>query len=165
MRSSASRARHTAGCRQLPLWKLSALVAAFASALLIPGAAHAQAVIDGGATETVPGTQASPWNVGGDLTVGDTTSGTLNILTTGTVINDNGYVGNGVGSIGTVTLTGPSATWTNNLDLTVGVSGTGTVTATDATISSDGGLIGSNAGSNGSVTLTMREPASTLRKT
>jgi outer membrane autotransporter protein len=136
------------------LWKLSALAAALASAVLIPGAAHAQAVIDGGATETVPGTQASPWNVGGDLTVGDTTSGTLNILTTGTVINDNGYVGNGVGSIGTVTLTGPSATWTNNLDLTVGVSGTGTVTATDATISSDGGLIGSNAGSNGSVTLT-----------
>jgi outer membrane autotransporter protein len=128
-------------------------LAAMAAGLLTTTPVYAQAVIDGGATETVPGTQASPWNVGGDLTVGDTSSGTLNILTTGTVINDNGYVGNGVGSTGTVTLTGPSATWTNNAELFTGNSGTGTVSSTNGTIGSAAGYLGYNSGASGTVTL------------
>ncbi len=133
--------------------RLAMLAAIPAACAAISDGAHAQAVIDGGATETVPGTQASPWNVGGDLTVGDTTTGTLNILTTGTVINDNGFVGNGVGSTGTVTLTGPTATWTNNAELYIGNSGTGTVTATNGSISNVGGYLGNNVGSSGTVTL------------
>ena len=55
------------------------------------GAAIAQVVIDGGA-ETVNGgggTQASPWNVGDDLIIGDTALGILNVSNGGDVTSYN----------------------------------------------------------------------------
>jgi T5SS/PEP-CTERM-associated repeat protein len=135
-------------CRVLTatLRNFSALAAALASVLLITVPAAADEIIDNGDTVTVPSVATpSPWTITGDLYVGDTSAGTLDIGTNGTVANENGYVGYGVGSIGTVTLTGPTATWTNNLELTVGVSGTGTVTATDAIIGSVAGYIAYNS--------------------
>ncbi len=63
-------------------FKLRAVLLAttFIVPFFIPsGAAQAQVVIEGGTTENVPGTQASPWNIGNTLTVGDSGDGTLNI--------------------------------------------------------------------------------------
>ncbi len=70
----------------------------------------------------VPGTQASPWNVGGSLDVGQTSTGTLNIGAAGIVNNTTGVIGSNSGGNGTVTVDGA---WNNSASLTIGLTGTG----------------------------------------
>ena len=67
-----------------------------------------------------------PWNVGGQLSVGDTLVGTMSINGGSDVSNTDGYVGNNAGSNGTVTVTGAGSTWANSGELRMGNSGTGT---------------------------------------
>ncbi len=73
--------------------------------------AWAQALIDGGATETVPGTQGTPWNINNLLEVGKNTTGTLNIGAWGTVNNIDAILGENVSSSGVVTVNGINARW------------------------------------------------------
>ena len=116
--------------------------------------AFAQATIDGGATVTVPGTESSPWNVGGDLTVGDVGTGTLLVENGGIVSNIYGYIGKNSGSTGSVTVSGAGSQWNNSDNLYVGVSGTGTLLVENGGIvSSKNGIIGSESGSTSSVTV------------
>jgi fibronectin-binding autotransporter adhesin len=116
----------------------------------------AQEVIDGGQTVSVPGTQASPWNIGNSLTVGSTGEGSLSITSGGTVTNTNGQIGVNDGSSGTVMVTGPNANWTNSGNLFVGYGGEGTLTiANGGTVSSTlSAFIGRSATGVGSVTVT-----------
>ncbi|MCX8475870.1 MAG: autotransporter-associated beta strand repeat-containing protein [Sphingomonas sp.] len=118
--------------------------------------ALAQEVIDGGQTVSVPGTQVSPWNIGNTLTVGSSGEGTLDITSGGTVTNTEGQVGVNDGSSGTVTVTGPNASWTNNGNLFLGYGGEGTLTianggTVDSTLST---FIGRSATGVGTVTVT-----------
>jgi T5SS/PEP-CTERM-associated repeat protein len=98
---------------------------------IFPGHAHAQ-TIDGGATETVNGggggTQPSPWVIGGNLTVGEASIGTLSIEAGGTVNDTSAFLGDLTGSNGTATVTGAGSTWTHSTHLRVGNSGTGALT-------------------------------------
>ncbi|WP_168735337.1 autotransporter domain-containing protein [Pseudothauera rhizosphaerae] len=59
--------------------------------------------------------QASPWNVGGGLLVGDAAAGSLSIESGGMVNNGTGGIGDGA-----VTVTGVGSTWTNTGTLIVG---------------------------------------------
>ena len=102
-----------------------------------------------------PGAQAR------NLTVGANGTGMLTIQNGGTLTDQFGTIGNLPGGLGTVTVTGPGASWTNVNDLVVGGQGTGTLiiqngaTAEDgSTASSTGGSIGQSAGSTGTVTVT-----------
>src|SRR5690349_9305720 len=52
-----------------------------------------------------------PWNVNGQLSVGDTVVGTMSVDGGSDVSNTDGYVGNNVGSQGTVTVTGSDSRW------------------------------------------------------
>jgi len=116
--------------------------------------AFAQATIDGDSTVTVPGTESSPWNVGGDLTVGDVGTGTLLVENGGIVSNIYGYIGKNSGSTGSVTVSGAGSQWNNSDNLYVGVSGTGTLLVENGGIvSSRNGIIGSVSGSTCSVTV------------
>jgi outer membrane autotransporter protein len=121
---SAAGARN---CRQALL--LSTALVALACATGLP--ARAQSVTGSG--DLNPGPAQSPnWAVGGDLLVGDTGIGQLDIMAGGTVTNDHGTIGYDVGSQGTVTVSGVdgsgnASTWTNNGDLHVGYFGTGTL--------------------------------------
>lgn len=114
-------------CRQALL--LSTALVALACATGLP--ARAQSVTGSG--DLNPGPAQSPnWAVGGDLLVGDTGTGQLDITAGGTVTNDHGTIGYDVGSNGTVTVSGidgsgNASTWTNNGDLHVGYDGTGTL--------------------------------------
>jgi T5SS/PEP-CTERM-associated repeat protein len=65
--------------------------------------------------------------VGGNLTVGNSTVGTLSIgpSNNSTVTNTNGIVGFNAGSNGTVTVSGGN--WTNSSSLYIGYNGTGTL--------------------------------------
>jgi outer membrane autotransporter protein len=104
----------------------------------------AQVIIDGGASVTVPGTQSSPWNVGGSLTIGNNGAGTLTVSNGGTVNNTTGNIANNsVSSTGNVTVTGAGSTWTNSFVLTVGEMGTGTLTVSNGgTVSNGRGFLG-----------------------
>ncbi len=110
-------------------------------------------------TETVDGggggTQASPWNVGDDLFVGNTGSGTLTIQNGGLVSNNFAIIGVVSGSMGAVTVTGAGSTWTNANNLTVGFSGSGTLTIADGgAVSNNSGVVGKAQGGTGEVTVT-----------
>lgn len=133
----------------------AALCTAGCALALVSGQAHAQYVIDGGATETVPGDHSSPWNIGGDLYVGNASTGMLTIENGGKVSNTWGYVGVDSGSTGTVTVTGSGSTWTNSYELYVGFAGNGTLTIENGgTVSNTVGNVGRDAGSTGTVTVT-----------
>lgn len=135
------------------------LIASTALVGVIAPSAQADEIIDGGATEEVNGagggTQPSPWNVGDNLRVGNTSAGTLNILNGGEVDNLNGTVGFANGSTGEVTVTGTGSSWTNTGILDVGLYGDGTLNILNGgSVNNDLGRIGTGAGSTGEVTVT-----------
>ena len=81
----------------------------------------------GTVTVTGPG---STWNngPGGGLNIGSFGTGTLTIANGGTVNNNTAFtanIGNGAGSPGTVTVTGPGSTWSNSSGVNIGNSGHG----------------------------------------
>ncbi|WP_144421049.1 hypothetical protein, partial [Ahrensia marina] len=103
---------------------------------VLPPVSFAQEVIDdttgttGNASETVNGggggTQASPWNIGDDLYVGEFSTGALTIENGGTVSNTAAYISVFSGGAGTVTVTGSGSNWTNTNELYIGNADTGT---------------------------------------
>ncbi|SIO72588.1 outer membrane autotransporter barrel domain-containing protein [Burkholderia sp. GAS332] len=133
-------------------------------------AAHAQATIDnvGGsgcmacATGLVTvngdqsGNQASPWNVGGALTIGNQGRGELNISSGGTVSDTNAVIGSAASGTGTVKVDGTTGatTWTNSGVIYAGYNGTGTLNITSGgAVSAAGAFVGYSAGSTGAVTV------------
>ena len=112
-----------------------------ASVLLVLAwqAAHAQPFEIDGRTETVPGTQATPWVLNQQLVVGSTGTGGLIIQGGGAVVSRNpnntssdpasGILGGSLRfGVGSGTVTGSGSSWQNlNGELRVGQSGHGTL--------------------------------------
>lgn len=127
---------------------------ALASTVICSPVQAQQIVTTGDVTPAYPGT--NPWNVGGNLIVGDTSNGSLTIQNGGSVttpfIVQLGATASGTGE---VTLNNGSLTsaW-----LEVGASGQGTLTATNSTINTTqdvaaAGGVGYFAGATGTMTL------------
>ena len=92
------------------------------------------------------------WSLGGDLDVGLTSNGTLEISGAGTVSSNRGYIGHDSGSTGKATVSGGS--WNNSTTLNVGFDGDGTLEISGTgTVSNKGGYIGRNSGSTGKATV------------
>ena len=72
-----------------------------------------------------PSSATNPWEIDGDLTVGNTGEGSLNIRAGGVVSNTWGRIGSLSGSVGTATVTGEGSEWNNSYPLYVGDEGTG----------------------------------------
>ncbi|MGF7053652.1 outer membrane autotransporter protein [Bosea sp. OAE752] len=92
----------------------------------------------------------------GNLTFGWSNPGDLVIQNGGTLSNVEGVIGYGVGSVGSVTVSGPGSTWTNSGNLYVGGSETsnGTLTIQNGGKASNlNGGVGYGVGSVGSVTV------------
>ena len=111
-------------------------------------------------TVTVSGA-GTTWTNSGDLYVGRNGTGTLDVSTGGTVSNLIGHVGGcagcSTGAVGTVTVSGAGATWTNSAGLMIGDSGTGQVTISgggQVLTGSAGGFLGNWPGSSGTMTVT-----------
>ncbi len=122
-------------------------------ALVSSSSALAQTIIDSGQTVTVPGSQSSPWDIVGDLLVGASGSGALEITSGGTVSSDGGAIGGSAGGPGVVTVSGADSQWSNS-DLFVGWFGNGALDiAEGGTVSSDTGAIGVNPGVTGAATV------------
>lgn len=107
------------------------------------------------ATVTVDGV-GSRWTNSGGLGVGTFgTGGMLMVRNGGMVTNTYGYVGNGVGYTGTVTVDGAGSKWTNSGSLSVGCYGTGVLTVQNGgQVSNNGtGYVGFRSGTAGTVTV------------
>ena len=90
-----------------------------------------------------------------NLSVGSNGTGMLIILPPGTLNTSFGAIGNLPGGLGTVTVSGAGANWSNAGSIVVGGLGTGMLTMQDGgTVSSGGGSVGLAAGSTGTVTVT-----------
>jgi T5SS/PEP-CTERM-associated repeat protein len=118
--------------------------------------------VNGSGTVNVGGgTGASTWTNSSNLTVGDRTTGTLNITGGGSVSNTNATIGSNSGITGTATVGGGTgaSTWTNAGFLRVGVSGTGTLNI------NTGGLVIATALNGGNATSSVKFNGGTLRIT
>lgn len=124
----------------------------------LPVSALAQAVIDGGATETVfgtgGGTQPNTWNIGDTLTVGNLGLGTLIISDGGVVSNTLAILGATPTGNGKTVITGATSQWLNSSTLYVGSQGVGTLNITDATVEAAAILIAQGNDTQGTVSLT-----------
>ena len=106
-------------------------------------------------TATVDGA-GSKWTNYSFLYVGNSGTGTLNIQNGGQVSNYDGYLGHSSGSSGTATVDGTGSKWTINsgYPLTVGYSGTGTLSIQNGGLVLNGiGYLGYNSGSSGTATV------------
>lgn len=96
-----------------------------------------------------------PWNVGGDLTVGDTGSGMLNINGGSTVSNAAGSLGYGFSATGLAIVSGTGSMWSNSAKLYIGRYGDGNLTVeAGGSVTSSSTRIGDFIGSTGEVTIT-----------
>ncbi|WP_269582954.1 autotransporter outer membrane beta-barrel domain-containing protein [Roseibium sp. Sym1] len=138
---------------------LKHLLATTALTMMVPHFAQAQVVIDG-STETVDGggggTQASPWNVGDALTVGDTGTGALEVSNGGVVTSGEGRLGNASTGDGTVSVDGAGTDWSLSGQLFVGYEGTGamTISASGTVSSTSASTIAFGTDSTGTLTVT-----------
>ena len=134
---------------------LSCTASAAALTSLLGVAPALAQTIDGGATVTVPGSQSSPWNIPGSLSVGNLSTGTLQIGPGGVVSSGSGFIGRQTTGIGTVTVTGAGAQWTSGPGLSVGNFGNGTLGITNGghVTSTTNSYIAVGAGSIGAATV------------
>ena len=104
-------------------------------------------------TVTVEGSGSS-WTNSGDLYVGLSGTGTLDISAGGAVSNTSGFIGTGIGSTGTVTVDGAGSSWTNSGDLYVGYGGTGSLDiSTGGTVNAYSVSVAVGAGSTGRINI------------
>jgi len=103
---------------------------------------------------TVDGAGSS-WTNDGDLYVGYSSGGTLNVTSGGGVANsNNGYVGYASGSAGRVTVDGADSAWANIGDLYVGYSASGTLSISNSgSVGNNNGWIGYASGATGTVSV------------
>ena len=106
-------------------------------------------------TVTVTG-DGSKWTTGGDLSVGCSGSGTLNIEAGGEAGHRYCYIGENPGSTGAVTVTGANSKWPISRGLYVSKEGGGTLTVADGGLVTAGTLYASpgNLLGNGTITAT-----------
>ena len=94
------------------------------------------------------------WINGGELDIGTSGSGVLDIESGGLVSNAFGYVGLYAGSTGKVTVSGANSQWTNSKDLQIGYRGNGTLKVTDGgQVSNNYGYLGFYSGVAGTATV------------
>ena len=129
-------------------WVLGAVLAAVLVAGISVSDLRASTIFNSGNTFIFFDT-----DFGTNLTVADTGTATLVISNSGVLATDtNGWIGEGVGSVGTATVR--SGTWANSDNLTVGHFGTGTLNVTGGSVTNSYGWIGSGTGGVGTATIT-----------
>jgi T5SS/PEP-CTERM-associated repeat protein len=74
----------------------------------------------------------SSWDNTGSLVVGDSGTGTVNVLQASTLTSASGTIGNNLNSTGTVTVDGLFSTWIMTGNLTIGSGGSGTLNVTNS---------------------------------
>jgi T5SS/PEP-CTERM-associated repeat protein len=107
-------------------------------------------------TGTVTIRNAGSWTLTGPLQVGTAGTGTLNVLSGGTVSGTDATIASGSTAVGTVNVDGSGSTWTNTGTLEVGLDGNGSLNITNggtATVNGSFARIAEHASSTSSVTV------------
>lgn len=101
----------------------------------------------------IPGTPVSPnWNTGGNLSVGETADGTVNVSGGATVTNATGWLGTRRPYKGTMNVDGGGSTWTSTADIAVGNDGSGYLNITNGgKVTNRDGYVAINTASYGAV--------------
>jgi len=106
---------------------------------------------------------ASTWTSTGQALIGDSGTGTLSILDGGVANSALASIGNSIGGVGSVTISGRdingyASTWNNTNQIYIGNSGTGTLNILDSGVLNSGqGVIAYGTGSQGDVTVSGRD--------
>ena len=103
------------------------LFSIFTIVILLPNLSTAAIITSGDIDPPYPVGVPDPWDIIGNLTIGNTTDGSIEINNASQVSNSNGYVGYNPDSIGTVTVTGQNSHWNNNGPLVAGFYGEGEI--------------------------------------
>jgi T5SS/PEP-CTERM-associated repeat protein len=106
------------------------------------------------ATGDVSPSDPTTWNTSTTGYIGNTSAGSLTVDSGSTLVSQYGYLGNGSGSSGTVTVDGAGSAWSNSSSLYVGYVGNGNLNITGGgTVSNTNGDVGHTARSTGIVTV------------
>ena len=116
------------------------LVVRHGSTITNSGPATIGASSSNAGTATVTGS-GSQWNNSGELLVGLSGNGTLNVQTGGKVTNTTAYVGANFGSTGQVTVTGADSKWIMTGDLYLALNGNAVLNVADGGVVEVGGLL------------------------
>ncbi len=109
----------------------------------------------GNGSLTVDGIGSTLNSVGNELHIGYEGTGDLTISNGGVINNRDAYIGNKIGSTGSVTVDGTGSAWNNSRNFFIGDSGTGSVSVSNGgTVNVSGDTnIGSNIGSTGTLNI------------
>jgi len=125
---------------------ITILLSNLAVATIIPG---------GDIVPSYPVGLPDPWNITGNLTIGNTADGSIEINNESAVYNLEGYIGMFPDVSGSVTVTGLDSYWANSMPLYVGYSGEGEmVISNGGIVANANGHIAFNTNSRGKVTVT-----------
>ena len=130
---------------QRPVLRAGLCMVFLAAALFCaPAPLWAEVTATGDGNPFFTGTEPDPWNVSGEIWIGNTGTGTLSVENGGSVTGTTGYLGYSSTGDGTATVTGTDSSWTNSGGLYIGGSsssagGTGTVSVLDGGTLSVGG--------------------------
>ena len=141
---------------QRPVLRAGLCMVFLAAALFCaPAPLWAEVTATGDGNPSFTGTEPDPWNVSGEIWIGNTGTGTLSVENGGSVSNTYGYLGYSSTGDGTATVTGPTSSWTNTSSVVVGNSGTGTLNVENGgSVSNMTGYLGKHPGSSGTATVT-----------
>jgi T5SS/PEP-CTERM-associated repeat protein len=108
-------------------------------------------LVSGGMGSVTITGSGSQWRYTNGLTTGQSGQGTLTITDGGALTGDGGNIGLNSGGVGMVTVSGSGSQWTNQgYGLTIGASGTGTLTIEDGGMVTAGvSVLGYNSGGGG----------------
>ncbi len=101
-------------------------------------------------------TGADPWTIfPGNLRIGNTADGTMEVTAGSSVSNINGYLAYDPGTIADVNIIGADSLWTNQVDLYIGYQGDGTLrVGAGGTVTSVDGYLAHDPNATGQVTVT-----------
>jgi len=134
--------------------------------ILLPDLSTAAIIPSGDISPSYPVGLPDPWNITGDLIVGNTAAGSMKIDNSSVVTDVNGFIAYDPAGSGIVTVTGPGSQWINSGVLHIGhsatgllnISNSGIVTASSGvviyptgTLSGDGRLISSLVANFGTI--------------
>ena len=98
---------------------------------------------------------SDPWNITGNLRIGNTANGSIEINDSSEVTNSIGFIGYHLTGSGIVTVTGQNSLWQNSINLCVGFGGDGEMEVSDGGhVTNANGYIGYDSNSSGMVTVT-----------
>ena len=116
------------------------LFSILSSVVFLPNLSPAAILPSGDISPSYPVGLPDPWDIAGDLIIGNTAAGSIKIDNSSVVTSANGFIAYGSAGSGIATVTGPGSQWINSGVLHIGHEGTGLLNI------SNGGIVTASSG-------------------